>query len=46
MITNPKAVFLTTESVTDNSISDTDAQNRLKEMVDETLEMASKLHQD
>jgi len=45
VITNPKAVFLTTESITDNSISDTDAQNRLKEMVDETLEIASKLRQ-
>ena len=45
VITNPKAVFLTTESITDNSLSDTDAQNRLKEMVDETLEIASKLRQ-
>ena len=43
VITNPKAVFLTTESVSDNSISDSDAQNRLKEMVDDTLEIASKL---
>ena len=46
VITNPKAVFLTTESITENSVSDVDAQNRLKEMVDETLEIASKLHQD
>lgn len=46
VITNPKAVFLTTESISKNSISDIDAQNRLKEMVDETLEIASKLHQD
>ena len=46
VITNPKAVFLTTESVSNNSISDTDAQNRLKEMVDETLDIASKLHKD
>ena len=45
VITNPKAVFLTTESVTENSVSDLDAQNRLKEMVDETLQIASKLHQ-
>jgi NAD(P)H-dependent FMN reductase len=44
VITNPKAVFLTTESITENSLSDVDAQNRLKEMVDETLEIASKLH--
>ena len=38
MITNPKAVFLTTESISENSVSDADAQNRLKQMVDETLE--------
>ena len=46
VITNPKAVFLTTESVSNNSITDENVQNRLKEMVDETLEIASKLHQD
>jgi NAD(P)H-dependent FMN reductase len=46
VITNPKAVFLTTESITENSILDVDVQNKLKEMVDETLEMACKLHQD
>ena len=45
VITNPKAVFLTTESISENSITDEDVQNRLKEMVDETLEIASKLHQ-
>ena len=39
-------MFLTTEAITDNSISDVDAQNRLKEMVDETFEIASKLFQD
>ena len=43
VITNPKAVFLTTESIKEDIVSDIDAQNRLKEMVDETLEMASKL---
>ncbi|MFQ5475583.1 MAG: NADPH-dependent FMN reductase [Nitrosopumilus sp.] len=43
VITNPKAVFLTTEAISDDSISDADAQNRLKQMVDETLEIASKL---
>ena len=46
VITNPKAVFLTTESITENFVLGVDAQNRLKEMVDETLEMTSKLHQD
>ena len=43
VITNPKAVYLTTEIFTDNKISDEDAKNRLKEMVDETLQIASKL---
>ncbi|AFS83639.1 NADPH-dependent FMN reductase [Candidatus Nitrosopumilus sediminis] len=46
VIANPKAVFLTTESVSENSVTDKDVQNRLKEMVDETLEIASKLHKD
>ncbi|NNM02601.1 MAG: NADH-dependent FMN reductase, partial [Nitrosopumilus sp.] len=46
VITNPKAVFLTTESINENAVSDEDAQNRLREMVDETLEIASKLHLD
>jgi len=46
VITNPKPVFLTTESITKNSLSDTDGQNKLKEMVDETLKIASKLHQN
>ena len=46
VITNPKAVFLTTESVSNNSISDSDAQNRLKEMVDDTLDIALKLQKD
>jgi len=45
VVANPKAVFLTTEAITDNSVSDVNAQNRLKEMVDETLELASKLRQ-
>ena len=42
VITNPRAVFLTTEAITENNISE-DGQTRLKEMVDETLEMAKKL---
>jgi len=43
VITNPKAVYLTTDVFTENEISNEDAKNRLKEMVDETLQMASKL---
>ena len=43
VITNPKDVFLTTESIKENSVLDEEAQTRLKEMVDDTLEIASKL---
>jgi len=43
VITNPKAVFLTTGSISENIISDDDAKKRLIELVDETLKMASKL---
>jgi len=43
VITNPKAVYLTTDVFTENEISNEDAKKRLKEMVDETLQIASKL---
>ena len=46
VITNPKAVFLTTDVIKENKISDVDAEKRLKEMVDETLMIASKLQQN
>ena len=45
VITNPKAVFLTTESISENTISNDD-KKRLRDLVDETLKMAFKLHQD
>ena len=44
VVTNPKAVFLTTDSVAENAVTDEITKNRLKEMVDDTLEIASKLH--
>ncbi len=43
VITNPKAVFLTTDSISNNVLSDDSAKERLKEMVVGTLKMASKL---
>ena len=46
VITNPKAVFLTTDTINQGLISDEDAKNRLKEMVDETLKIAEKLQKD
>ena len=46
VITNPKAVFLTTESISENTISNDEDKKRLRELVDGTLKMASKLHRD
>jgi len=42
VITNPKTVYLTTESIR-NGVEDEDAKIRLKEMVDGTISLASKL---
>lgn len=44
VITNPKAVFLTVESISDKKLSDESAQKRLMEMVDETLKISFKLN--
>lgn len=41
VIANPKAVFLTVDSITDNSLTDESAKERLREMVDGTLKIAS-----
>jgi NAD(P)H-dependent FMN reductase len=41
VITNPKAVFLTADQIKENSI-DQSAQARLKELVDETIHLASR----
>ena len=46
VITNPKAVFLTIESISENTISNDEDKKRLRDLVDETLKIASKLHQD
>lgn len=46
VVANPKAVFLTTDVISNDSVSDADAQNRLKEMIDGTLDMATKLRQN
>ena len=43
VITNPKAVFLTVDSISNNVLTDDSAKERLKELVDGTLNMASKL---
>ena len=43
VITNPKAVFLTVDSISENSLTDESAKERLREMVDGTLKMAFNL---
>ena len=43
VIANPKAVFLTVDSISENALSDDSAKERLREMVEGTLKMASKL---
>ncbi len=43
VVTNPKAVFLTTEAISENAISNDGDRKRLRELVDETLKMASRL---
>ena len=43
VITNPKAVFLTTDSISEKSEINDDVKSRLKEMVDETISLSKKL---
>ena len=44
VITNPHGVFMTVDMIKDGKISNEEAKNRLEELVDETLAMASKLN--
>lgn len=43
VITNPKAVFMTADMVKDDAVIDENSKARLKELVDETMLLASKL---
>jgi len=43
VLTNPKAVFMTVNELNGGKISDENTKNRLKELVDGTLSIASKL---
>lgn len=43
VITNPKAAFLTVDSVSENSLTDESAKERLREMVDGTLKIAFRM---
>lgn len=42
VITNPKAVYMTVDQIKDNTVIDENAKARLKELVDETLLLASR----
>ena len=46
VITNPRAVFVTADTVQDNQIINDDVKSRLKQLVDETLELARKVSND
>ena len=43
VITNPQAVFIMADTAEDNQITNEDVKTRLKQLVDETLELASKV---
>ena len=43
VITNPKAVFVMADTAEDDQIVDEDVKTRLKQLVDETLELSSKV---
>ena len=43
VITNPRAVFIMADTANDDQITVEDVKTRLKQLVDETLELASKV---
>jgi hypothetical protein len=43
VITNPSAVFVTVDSIENDRIVNEDVKSRLTQLVDQTLELASKL---
>lgn len=45
VITNPKAVFMTVDMLKDGKVEDQNAKIRMKELVDSTIDIASKLGQ-
>ena len=44
VVTNPKAVFITADTLNESKIVDDTVKTRLQELVDETLSLASKLN--
>ena len=43
VITNPRAVFIMADTAEDGQITDEDVKTRLKQLIDQTLELASKV---
>ena len=43
VITNPRAVFVTADTIDNNEIINEDVKSRLNQLVDETLKLASKV---
>jgi hypothetical protein len=43
VITNPRAVFVTADTVDNNEIINEDVKSRLNQLVDETLKLAFKV---
>ena len=43
VITNPRSVFVTADTVDNNEIINEDVKSRLNQLVDETLKLASKI---
>ena len=43
VITNPRAVFIMADTAEEDQITDEKVKTRLKQLVDETLELASKV---
>ena len=43
VITNPRAVFVMADTADDDTINNEDVKSRLKQLVNETLELASKV---
>jgi len=46
VITNPRAVFVTADTVDNGEIINEDVKSRLNQLVDETLELARKVSND
>ena len=44
VITNPRPAFVTADTIENNEIKNEDVKKRLRELVDQTLKLATKLN--